>query len=105
MVQVKDARKLLDEPVGGLWLAHDDGIVDVAQYCELMAHPEATIRFQVVKMQLEQGCAQMLCPEYGHHVEAIKCLVETPDDVVVLDELLRWYHQDLCCDGRVQEGQ
>ena len=33
MLQVKDARKLLDEPVGGLWLSDDDEIVDVAQYC------------------------------------------------------------------------
>ena len=46
----------------------------------------------------------MLLPKFGRCAKAVKSLVETPDDVVVLDELPRWNHEDLLRDGRVQEG-
>ena len=69
-----------------------------------MAYPHTTITFQLLKIQLEQCCIQMLLPKFGRRTEATQTFVEAPDEVVVLDELPRWNHKDLCCDGRVQEG-
>ena len=104
MFEVKDGRELLDELVGCLLLADDDEVVDVAEDRKLMAYPNTAIRFQLLKMQLRQCCAQMLLPEFGRTAQARENLVEMPDDAVVLDELPRWNHEDLRCDGRIQEG-
>ena len=78
--EFEDGRELLDELVCCLLLADDhddddddddDEVVDVAEDRELMAYPNTTIRFQLLKMQLWQCCAQMLLPKFGCCAKAI----------------------------------
>ena len=105
MFEVKDVGKLLDELLGCLLLADNDQVVDVAENAKLMAYPDASVTLQLLKMQLWKRCAQMLLPKFWCGTQTIQGLVETPDDIGVLDELAWWDHEDLRCDGRVQEGR
>ena len=105
MFEVKDVRKLLDELVGCLLPADDDQIVDVAENSAVVAYPDASVAFELFKMKLCKRCAQMLLPKFWRCAQAMQGLVETPDDVVVPDELAGRNHEDLRCDGRVQEGR
>ena len=50
MFEVKDVGKLLDELVGCLLLADDDQVVDVAENSQLMAYPDPSITFKLLKM-------------------------------------------------------
>ena len=89
MLQIKDGRKLLDEAVGCLGLIDDDEVIHVAQNSKLTTNPDTTIGPQLAKMQLRQSCSEMLLPQFGSSAKTTKGLVETPDDVGVLDELTR----------------
>ena len=50
MFAVKDVGKLLDELVGCLLLADDDQVIDVAEDGKLVAYPNLSIAFKLLKM-------------------------------------------------------
>ena len=65
MFEVKDVGKLLDAVVGCSLLADDYQIVDVAEDCEVVAYPCASVALKLFKMKAGKRCSQMALPKFG----------------------------------------
>ena len=65
MFEVKDVGKLLDEVVRCSLLADDDQVVDVAENCEVVAYPYASVALQLFKMEAGKCCSKMALPKFG----------------------------------------
>ena len=75
MFEVKDVGKLLDEGVGCCLIADDDQVVDITKDCEVVAYPDASVAFKMLKMKAGKCCSQMLLPEFRRRAQAVECFV------------------------------
>ena len=66
MFEVKDVGELLDEVAGcNAWSPMMIKIVDVAENCEVVAYPDASVALELFKMKAGKCCSQMALPKFG----------------------------------------